>query len=1596
MKMANRAGGLAVGAKGCARRVLALALAALAVAAPADARIRAFTVALDGQQEVNGSGTPNQGDPDGTGTAVLVIDDATNTIDWTFTVANIALPLTLAHIHQGAAGSNGTVVVDFSAQLQGSGLVDADLASVIANPAGFYVNLHNSAFPGGALRGQLAALPDQAQIIRPSASPISVQQSAEFSVDLLYTTDNPFDETLGELSIRVHFDSTKLEFVSRSNLFATDSEVASTTPSADTSNNDGDAATDSRLQFAWLPDLDTWPGTGTLPLRLVTLTFRARADFTGSTVLKVSQGAAAEGYRVSASPILVSQALGPDTTRPVITLNGNAVVNLTVGTPFVDPGASALDDRDGNISQNVVASGDTVNVNVVGTYTRRYNVSDAAGNAALEVTRTVNVVVGPDTTAPVVTAPANITVQATSAGGTPASNAAIAAFLAGASATDDRDGTRQVTNNAPGTFPIGATTVTFSASDTSNNTGTAMATVTVVDTTGPAVTAPANITVQATGAGGAPASLAAIVAFLGGATAVDVVDGTRTVTNNAPGTFPIGATTVTFSASDTRGNSGSATATVTVVDTTGPVVTAPANLTVEAPSAAGLPASQAAIAAFLAAATANDAVDGTRPVTNNAPGTFPIGATTVTFSASDTRNNTGTATATLTVTLGPDMVAPVVTAPADITVQATSAGGTPASNAAIAAFLAGAGATDDRDGTRPVTNNAPGTFPIGATTVTFSASDTANNTGTATATVTVVDTTGPAVTAPANITVEATGASGAPASLAAIVAFLGGATAVDVVDGTRTVTNNAPGTFPIGATTVTFSASDTRGNSGSATATVTVVDTTAPTVTAPAAITVEATVPAGAPASLAAIAAFLGAGTATDVVDGARPVTTNAPATLPLGTTTVTFSASDTRGNTGTATSTVTVRDTTAPVLTPPADLNVVETGMGVIARSARAVQAFLAAAQATDAVTSAPQVANDAPLSIPVGTTTVTFTATDAAGNSSTATARIVVAAVGTGDTDGDGMPDAFENANGLDPNDAEDADDDPDNDRVSNLQEFRNGTNPRVQEGPVVTAPADITVDSIGPLTPVDVRADDATAFNAQGGSLPVTRSGQTSPFPPGRHVITYSAVDALGNVGSDEQVIVVTPLVQFGPGQDVGEGRSVIVDVLLNGDPGVPVTVDYTVAGTAQNPADHNLAAGSVVITNGRAGQITFNVAADTVAEGTETVVLTLTAATGARPGPVTTHTVRIVEANLPPVIADILVTQGATTGASVLTGGGTVTAQVLVSDANTGDTATFNWGASDQSVQALNGITSQTFQFNPSLLAAGLYQLAVTVTDAAGASATGTLLVRVATAAPVLSATADTDGDGTNDAADGADDSDGDGIADFQDASANAETLPSVLGGPLLSTDAGLRMSIGQTAFAVGASGAQITLANIVANGGADGGPSGAADALFDYPLPFYDFVVDGLVPGGSARVAIRLPSAIPSGTVVYRKFRVLTGFTNFLETPGDSVSSAPDQGGACPGTGSSLYQPGLVAGNRCVLLRIRDGGPNDVDGAANGRVVDPGAVGVQAVVAPPAAAGNASARNGGGCAVGSGPADPTLPLLAAAAAAFALRRWRLAR
>jgi hypothetical protein len=134
--------------------ILALALLAGTHAAAGQEMGKA-TGKLTGDVEV-----PGPGDPKGSGTIQVTLDPDKGEVCYELNVANIQ-EATAAHIHEGAMGKEGPVKVPLEAPKTGSakGCTKADASVIIAiikDPAGYYVNVHNAAFPKGAVRGQLS------------------------------------------------------------------------------------------------------------------------------------------------------------------------------------------------------------------------------------------------------------------------------------------------------------------------------------------------------------------------------------------------------------------------------------------------------------------------------------------------------------------------------------------------------------------------------------------------------------------------------------------------------------------------------------------------------------------------------------------------------------------------------------------------------------------------------------------------------------------------------------------------------------------------------------------------------------------------------------------------------------------------------------------------------------------------------------------------------------------------------------------------------------------------------------------------------------------------------------------------------------------------------------------------------------------------------------------------------------------------------------------------------------------------------------------------------------------------------------------------
>jgi hypothetical protein len=358
-------------------------------------------------------------------------------------------------------------------------------------------------------------------------------------------------------------------------------------------------------------------------------------------------------------------------------------------------------------------------------------------------------------------------------------------------------------------------------------------------------------------------------------------------------TFPRGTTTVTCTASDSFGNTSQPCSfTITVIDQTPPAVSCPANITKNTD-----PNQCSTTATYTA--TANDNCDGPlTPTCVPASGsTFQKGVTTVTCTATDSSNNTGSCQFTVTVN---DNQPPSITCPANITRN-----NDPNQCSAVVNYPSPTVSDNCPNVGTPTCSPASGSsFPVGTTTVSCSVSDASNNTASCSFTVTVNDTQPPTITCPANI-IKPTD----PNQCSAVVTYP-----------PPTVTDNCPGlvptcspasgsAFPKGTTTVNCSVMDASHNTATCSFTVTVQDMQPPTIMCPPNGTFVA--PASCPPANTTPGTLNV--TATDNCPGVVVVcrdqngvilTQGSP--FPVGTTTVTCTATDTSGNTASCTFTIT------------------------------------------------------------------------------------------------------------------------------------------------------------------------------------------------------------------------------------------------------------------------------------------------------------------------------------------------------------------------------------------------------------------------------------------------------------------------------------------------------------------------------------------------------------------------------------------------------------------------------------------------------------------------------------------------------------------
>ena len=590
----------------------------------------------------------------------------------------------------------------------------------------------------------------------------------------------------------------------------------------------------------------------------------------------------------------------------------------------------------------------------VGTTTNTFVVTDASGNTA---TCSFNVTVN-DTEDPVVTCPADIT-QAND----PGMCGAVVTFMA--SATDNCPGVTTSSVPASGSFfPVGTTTVTVTATDAAGNTATCSFDVTINDTEDPVISCPANISVN-----NDPGLCSAVVTYTAPVGTDNCAGATTAQTAGLPSgsAFPVGTTTNTFVVTDASGNTATCSFDVTVTDNEPPVAVC-MDITVQL-DANGM----ASITPFDVDGGSNDNCGiASLAVSPSAFDCSNVGTNTVTLTVTDTSGNSSSCTATVTVE---DNVPPTAMCVPDFTLPLDATG-----NASIAPADIDNGSTD-ACGIASL-SISPSTFTcadVGPNMVTLTVTDVNGNVSTCTTVVTVEDVTPPSIACPADVTT-----SNDPGICGATV-FFADAIATDecgVMSVVQTMGPPSGSVFPVGTTTIEFTATDVNGNTNTCTFDITVTDDEPPV-----AVCMDITISLDASGNASITPMDVDGGSTDNCGIASMTVTPSTFTCADVGPNNVVLEVTDTSGNVSSCTAVVTVEDVTPPVavcqdITVQLDVNGMATITGADVDGG-----------STDACGVASlSVSPDTFDCSNVGDNVVTLTVTDVNGNTSTCTAIVTV----------------------------------------------------------------------------------------------------------------------------------------------------------------------------------------------------------------------------------------------------------------------------------------------------------------------------------------------------------------------------------------------------------------------------------------------------------------------------------------------------------------------------------------------------------------------------------------------------------------------------
>ena len=581
-----------------------------------------------------------------------------------------------------------------------------------------------------------------------------------------------------------------------------------------------------------------------------------------------------DGVKYSVNAVNKQPIVTPTPGIVVTTNPGACAANVSVAT------ASVEDDAAGWSLSAVRSDGLALDAAYPkGVTTITWTATDAEGLKA-NASQTVTV---SDAEKPSVTAPADIAVRTNV-------NISFATVAVGSATAADNCPDVKVAGSrvdAPieAGYPLGVTTVTWTATDAAGNTASASQKVTVTPNKAPVLSVSPTIVVN-TDPGACSANVSLVAA-----TATDDLDGTVVSGSRNDGlplsaAYPKGTTMITWKATDIEHLESSAVQAVIVADNEKPSLSMPENKVVRVNpwiSSINIEVGNASAADNCGEPSVSGVRSDYAPLYN----AYPVGVTKITWTAVDAAGNSISGVQTVDVHVNQP---PVLHLPANLSVNTDP--GACYANVSVGS----ASATDDTDGTVVSSLRSDGrpldaSYPKGVTNIVWKALDSEGLSSEAVQSITVSDKQRPSVMAPASVSVET--APGANWASVSVGVARGEDNCGDVsVSGARSDGALLSAAYPVGVTSIAWTAIDGSGNSASAVQTVTVVDHEAPVIGVPADLRVNATSPRGAVVNYAASVSF--SDNVGVVSSGCSPVSGSS---MSIGPTSVSCTAVDAAGN---------------------------------------------------------------------------------------------------------------------------------------------------------------------------------------------------------------------------------------------------------------------------------------------------------------------------------------------------------------------------------------------------------------------------------------------------------------------------------------------------------------------------------------------------------------------------------------------------------------------------------------------------------------------------------------------------------------------------